>query len=128
VSITTGVRVEGLNRMVADLRAMGVEVADLKDAFATIAREAAGVTERLVPRRTGALAASARGNRAANRATVTVGYAKRVAYAHVINYGWPRHNIEPSDYVARTDAIMKPRVARIIEDGIDGLIRSKGLD
>ncbi len=121
-----GVRIEGLNKVVRDLQSLGLEVEDLKDAFGSIAAEGARLASSFAPRRTGALAASVRGNRAKNKAVVMSGRA-RVRYAGPINYGWPARSIRASWFMQRADKAMQPRALAEIENAIERKIRDKGL-
>ena len=122
----TGVEVEGLNKVVRGLLEAGVELDDLKDAFAQIASQGADAAARYAPRRTGALAATIRGNKAKNKAIVTAGRAK-VRYAGPINYGWTKRNVKSSHFMQRADADLRPRVVQMLEDNINHLLHEKGL-
>lgn len=122
----TGYQVTGLNALVRDLQAIGVEVEDLKDAFATIANEGARVASSHAPRVTGALADDIRGNRAKSKAVITAGRA-RMKYAGPINYGWKKRNIAPSGFMQKTDQEIGPRALQILEREINEIIRRKGL-
>lgn len=119
--------VEGLRETVRHLQDLGVEIDDLKDVMADIATEATDVMQGFIPTRSGALRASARGNRAKGKAIVTVGKA-RVPYAAAINYGWAARNIKPADFTGKTDRAMDDRAVQMLEAGIDKLIDKKGLD
>jgi hypothetical protein len=119
-------RVEGLSRLTRDLRAMGVEVADLKDVFGGLAREGADLASGFAPVRSGKLAASVRGNRSVNKAVVKAGSA-RVPYAAVINYGFAKRRIVASGFMQRADAVIGPEVGPRLEAEIGRLIRAKGL-
>lgn len=122
-----GYTVEGLNKVVKALVEAGVEVDDLKDAFAQIAEEAAQKASSLAPKRTGALAATVRGNRAKNKAVVTAGRAK-VKYAGAINYGWPKRGIRPSGFMQKADEAMRPDALAKLEAAVNTIISEKGLD
>lgn len=124
---TTGVRVEGLAQAVRSLKALGLEVNDLKDAFSRIATEGAERVSRHVPRRSGRLAATVRGNRAQSKAVVTIGRAS-APYAAPINYGWPARHIRAANFVAQADEEMRPVAVRLLEDEINKAIRDKGLN
>ena len=119
-----GYKVEGLNQVVRALQQMGVEVDDLKDAFAKIADQAAQVAASNAPRLTGRLAADIRGNRAKSKAVVTAGRAS-VPYAGPINYGWPKRGIEASQFMQRADEEMQPKALQLLEDEINTKIREK---
>lgn len=121
-----GFRVEGLSQVVRDLKAMGIEVDDLKAAFSEIARRGAASASSHAPRRSGRLAADIRGNRAQSKAVVTAGRAS-IPYAGPINYGWRARNIEPSGFMQKADAEMQPVAIQLLEQEINNQIRMKGL-
>lgn len=97
--MATEVRVEGLRELRRELRQAGDDLSDLKDANAKVARLVADKAAALAPRRSGALAASVRGNRAAGKAQVAAGGA-RVPYAGPIHWGWPARGIEARPFVS----------------------------
>jgi hypothetical protein len=122
-----GVRVEGLRQLVRDLKALGLEVDDLKNAFATIATEAAERIAARAPRgKTGRLAASVRGNRAQSKAVVRAGRAA-VPYAGPINYGWHKRNITPALFMQRGEQEYEPTAALRLDSELDAAITRKGL-
>jgi phage gpG-like protein len=122
----TGVHVEGLRQLVRELEGLGVEVGDLKDAFGNIARRGAEVTKGFVPQRSGRLANTVRGNRAKNKAVVTVGKAS-APYAAVINYGFPARSIKGAGFVPQTDRVMEPEAVAEITNSLNQIIRKRGL-
>lgn len=126
MALVGGVRVEGLNRLVRDLQALGLDVDDLKDVFSDIASEGARLASTFAPKRTGALAVSVRGNRSKNKAVVAAGRAK-VPYAGAINYGWPRRGIQASLFMQRADEVMRVRAVEMLDDGIKHKINERGL-
>lgn len=121
------VEVEGLRGLVRDLTDAGVEVDDLKDVFAAVAAEAAATALDFTPKKSGALRASIRGNRAKDRAVVTFGKA-RVPYAGPIFYGWPKRNITGSRTIAKTDEIMSTTAPQLLDKGLDAILAKYGLD
>ncbi|MDF1705066.1 MAG: hypothetical protein P1U38_09855 [Aeromicrobium sp.] len=121
-----GVRVEGLSQAVRALKGLGLEVEDLKNAFATIAAEATELIASKTPRRSGRLAASVRGNRAQGKAVVRSGRAS-VPYAGPINYGWRKRNIEPSLFMQRGDVEYQPKAVQRLETELEAAITRKGL-
>jgi len=121
-----GVQVEGLSRVLRQLKDLGLEVEDLKAAFAKIAAEGAERVAAHVPRKSGALAGSIRGNRAQSKAVVRAGKAA-VSYAGAINYGWPARGIEPALFMQQGDQEMQPIAVRRLEEEIEHQIRRKGL-
>lgn len=122
----TGVRVEGLSKVVRQLKALGLEIEDLKQAFGTIATEAAARISRHAPRRSGRLGGNIRGNRAQSKAVVRAGGAA-VPYAGPINYGWRARNIEPAHFMQKGEAEMQPIAVRQLETEIERQITKKGL-
>lgn len=142
MALSGGVRVEGLNRLVRDLQALGLDVDDLKEAFGDIAAEGARVASSFAPKKTGALAATVRGNRAKNKAVVSAGRA-RVKYAGAINYGWPEGKkdwsarprkrggwpigIAPSLFMQKADEVMRPFALQALDNAIEDKIRERGL-
>lgn len=121
-----GFKVTGLSSVVRSLRALGAEVDDLKDAFSKIADEGARRASGHAPKLTGRLAGTLRGNRAQSKAVVTAGRSS-VRYAGAINYGWSRRSIEPSHFMQKADAEMRPRAIEMLEDEINRQIARKGL-
>jgi hypothetical protein len=122
-----GYTVEGLSRLTRDLKAAGADVDDLKDAFAKIAKQGTDLAAGYAPKRTGRLAASIRGNRAAGKAVVTAGRAS-VKYAGPINYGFPKRNIAPSGFMQRASDEVGPKALDILQDEVNQAIRARGLD
>jgi len=121
------VRVEGLNKTLRALQSYGVEVADLKDVMAGIAREGATLASRYAPKRSGRLRGTVRGNKAKGKAVVIAGRA-RVPYAGAINYGWPSRGIKPALFMQRADKELAPRAVEMLEAGLDEAARKVGLD
>jgi len=124
---SVGFRVQGLSQVVRALKALGLEVDDLKAAFAKIAAEGAQAASGHAPRRSGRLASDIRGNRAQSKAVVTAGRGS-VPYAGPINYGWPRRNIAASGFMQAADEQMQPKALQLLEDEINRQIRAKGLN
>lgn len=120
------IQIYGLVRVVRELRGMGVEVEDLKDAFADVAQMGARTAARYAPKRTGRLAGDIRGNRATSKAVITAGRA-RVPYAGPINYGWPKRNIQASGFMQKADRAIAPYAYRRLQQGIDRAISRRGL-
>lgn len=121
-----GLKVEGLNRVVRDLQAFGLEITDLKAAFSRVAATGASVMARYVPARTGRLRGDVRGNRAKSKAVVAVGRAS-VPYAGPIQYGWAARNISPAGFFEKTDAVMDGLAVQMLEDEINNQIRKRRL-
>jgi hypothetical protein len=120
------IRVEGLNKVVRDLKAVGLEVDDLKDAFSTIAAQGARLAAHFAPFRTGTLAGDVRGNRAQSKAVVTAGRVS-VPYAGPINYGWAARNIQPAEFMQKASDAMEPIALTELDHEITRQIKKRGL-
>lgn len=116
------VRVDGLPALRRALRELGEGAEDLKDANAAVARQVAERAEQLAPRRTGRLAGSIRGNRAAGRATVLGGGAA-VPYAGPIHWGWRARGIEPALFVTNAAEQTEPAWIGTYEDALEALVQ-----
>lgn len=121
-----GIRIEGLAKVVRDLQALGLEVSDLKEAFGSIASQGAELASGFAPRSSGRLAGNVRGNKAKNKAVISVGGAS-VPYAGPINYGWRTRNIAPAGFMQKADEAMQPKAAQQLEEAINHAIRRKNL-
>jgi hypothetical protein len=115
----------GVPELNQDLKALMTQFHDLA-VMRDIAQQTAQLARSFAPSDSGALRASIKGNKAKNKATVKAG-SKKVPYAAVINYGWPRRNIKPSMFLQRAEAAMKPRIPKILDDAIKRLIHEGGL-
>lgn len=122
------VKLEGVSRLVRTLREAEGKLDDLKDVNAKIATLAAVAIAAEAPRRSGRLAASVRGNRAARRATVSAGRAS-VPYAGPVHWGWPRRRppakggpIAPNEFGVRGLERIEPTAERLYIDGIQRIL------
>lgn len=122
-----GVRVQGLDRVVRDLKRLGVEVEDLRAAFTKIGQEAVPIYQAVTPRKTGRLAGSYRASRARNKAVLYVGSAA-VPYAAAIQYGYPARNIAARRYVEQGDRVAAPQVTATLDEEVTRLIQRLDLD
>lgn len=119
------VRVDGLGKLRRELRRMGDDLADLKAANAAAAATVAAAAASRAPRRSGRLAASVRGNRAAGRATVAAGGAA-VPYAGPIHYGWPARGIPGRPFVTDAAQATEPTWLPAYEAAIAGVVDTVG--
>lgn len=120
-----GVRIEGLQQTIKALESLGVEVADLKAAFAKIGDEAQNKATSFAPKASGALVRSIKVSKSKNRVNIKAGSAK-VKWAGVQNYGWPARNISGSRFMQRTDSAIAPSVVPTLERELTTLINEKG--
>lgn len=99
------------------MRAAGVELAELKAVHSEVAALVAQRAKVRTPRRSGRLASTVRGNKAAARATVSAGRAA-VPYANPIHWGWPARGIEAQPWLSDTATDTEPQWLRLFEAGI----------
>lgn len=123
---TSGIYVQGLRDLTRALERAGVDVEELKDVMGAIATKATNVMQPFIPSRSGALRASARGNRAKGKAVVTIGKA-RTPYANPIQWGWPSRNIKGARFVERTDDVMETIAPQMLEAGWAAIAERHGL-
>lgn len=116
--MTNALYVVGGKRFVATMRKAGADLDELREVNAQAGRIAAPAVRRLVPRRTGTLAASIRTG-ATKRAGVIRSGRKSVPYAGVINYGWPAHHIKGVQYANYGVAATEPQWTRLYKDFVD---------
>jgi hypothetical protein len=122
------VRVTGINELARSMRQLGAHFDDLNDAFSTIARQGARLASEFAPVRTGRLAKGLRGTKTQkNKAVVRVALKSVNEYAGVINYGWPKRNIQASEFMQKADAALLPYALDLIERDARAAIRSRGL-
>jgi hypothetical protein len=115
------VKVTGLRQLRAAMKKAGDDLADFKDANAAVATLIASAASSAAPRRTGRLAASGRGNRAAGRAVVQFGGA-RLRYAGPIHWGWPARHIIARPFASDAAVSTQPRWLPIYEDTVAKII------
>jgi len=94
------IKIKGLREVTRSLDQYKGAVDDLKEANANIGSKVSKDAVAISPKKTGSLARTIKSNRAKNTIQIKAGGA-RVAYAGVIEYGWPDHNIEPQSYLRR---------------------------
>lgn len=101
------VRVEGLGALVKTLKAAEDNLEDLKAANQTASRIVLEEARHKAPRRTGALAATGRVNKAAKKANVMFGSA-RVPYANPVHWGWAARHIKAQPFVTTAATSTQP--------------------
>jgi len=122
------VKVQGVNELAKAMRQLGVKFDDLNDAFSTIAQQGARLTSEFAPYRTGRLSRAVRGTKTQkNKAVVRVDLKKASDYGGVINYGWPKRNIQASEFMQKADAALLPYAINLIERDAQEAIRRRGL-
>lgn len=121
-----GIQITGLRQVVRDLEKLGVSVEDLKAAFGEISSQVVQEAGRIVPVRSGRLAASIRPAKTKNKAVVRAGTAG-APYAGAINYGWPSRGIEATEFLTKPANSHEAEFARMIDRNLQDLIRRYGL-
>lgn len=121
------IRVEGLTKVTRQLKLLGLEIDDLKDAFSMVAAQGARLAAYFAPKRTGTLAGDIRGNRAQSKAVVTAGRVS-VPYAGPINYGWADRGIKPALFMQQASDAMEPVAFAELDHEITKQIKKRGLE
>lgn len=122
---TESIRIDGINKVVRDLKRFGVEVADLKTSFNRIGNIVVKEAQSLTPTLTGRLAASIRASKTQNKAEVRAGGA-RVPYAGVQHYGG-YNGITGSFYLTKAIGNKQNEVINTMESELNSLIGRLGL-
>jgi len=124
--VATGTRVEGLSKVLRDLKQLGLDVDDFKESFGAIASRGAALAASFVNSKTGRLAGTVRGNKARNKSVILAGRSS-VRYAGAQNYGWARRNIDPQRFMQRADEQLKDRLPTMLEQELSDKIQRRGL-
>lgn len=115
-------QLKGASELARGLRKAGVDMKDLrqvnKEAAQIVVPEAKGLAPKGT---TGRLAASVRAGATQKAGVVRVG-SKRVPYAGVINYGWPKHNIKPTLFANRAAKNTEPQWTKLYADAVQKII------
>ncbi len=87
--MTASIRVEGLSRTIGQLKKLGVESSDLKEAWQPVGRDVVERARKWTPMQKdgGALRESVRASKRQNGVTIRAGYAGRVSYAQYVHWG-----------------------------------------
>lgn len=120
------VYIKGLNEAIRALRNAGDDMGDLKEANGELASTISSKASALAPRRTGALASTIRGNRAAKKVQIKAGNAA-VPYAGPIEYGWQRRNIRPRAYLRTAAFKDRDYIKQTYENNIRKVINKYNL-
>jgi hypothetical protein len=113
--------VEGGRRLRSTLRAAAGDLEDLKSVHETVSRMVAAAAKARAPHRSGRLAASGRGSRAAGMAVVRFGSA-RVPYAGPIHYGWPKRNITAQPFAVDAAHETEPAWTEVYLSELDKIL------
>ena len=116
-----GAKIVGAKELRRTLKQAGVDMNDPKDVMASIANLVVGEASRKAPRRTGALAASGRGNRALARAQIIFGGA-RLRYAGPIHWGWPARGIRARPFASDAAKATEPQWTELYLQGVQKII------
>ena len=111
---------DSLNKLARDLES-NIELN--KELSTTLSQKASA----LAPRLTGALASSVQGNPSAEKAQILAGSAA-VPYAGVIEYGWPKKNIQAQPYLTTTVNNNLGYIVAKYQNSITGMIKQYNLN
>ena len=117
----------GLREVQRDLNKLGDDTKnEMKDTHKAAAEVVVMGAKRLVPYRTGALAASIRALATKSSGRVRAGSAS-VPYAGPIHFGWPARAIKPNPFIYDALDDRRDDIRELYEERIDELIRNYGL-
>ena len=111
---------DSLNKMARDLES-NIELN--KELSTTLSQKASA----MAPKLTGALASSIVGNPSAEKAQILAGSAA-VPYAGVIEYGWPKKNIQAQPYLTTTVNNNLGYIVAKYQNSITGIIKQYNLN
>lgn len=100
-TLKKGMRVDGLPRLRRELRRAGVDLGELKAANLAAANTVLPHAKIAVPVLTGAMKSTMRASGIASGGVIRAGYKKRVPYAPVIHFGWPKRQIRAQPWISR---------------------------
>lgn len=115
------VRVEGARELRAALRRARGDLSEMKAANAAALAVVVPAAAVRAPRRSGRLAGSIRGNRAAGRARISAGGAA-VPYAEPIHWGWEARNIKAQPFVLEAAVETEPVWTRAYKEEVDRIV------
>jgi hypothetical protein len=120
------VRVEGARELRRELRALGADLGELTAANRRIAElvvpRARAMSPNTSGRGTGRLAESIAARATRTQARIS----SRLVYAPVIEYGWPAHGIEPTQFVQRAIEESRDAVVAAYQDELGRIIEKHG--
>lgn len=120
------IQIKGARELRRKLSAIDGAIDDLKAVHLEAARMVESAAVGLVPVRSGRLRDTIRSSGTKTGARVRAGF-KRIPYAGVIHFGWPRRNIEPQPFLY--DALDKRRrqVLDVYDERLNELLRRHDL-
>jgi len=117
----TGVEVQGARALRNQLRAVGVDLADLKRAHASVASMIVARSRSSAPIATGALAASVRGSGQAGAAMLRAGRSA-LPYANPIHWGWPARRIPARPWLWDTVQDQQKQIVDVYQSAVQALL------
>lgn len=120
--VESGIYVQGLNEMVAGLKAMGADE-ELRAINLKVGNIVVREAQARVPVRSGALKGSIKTSRQLSGVVVTAGTGQRIPYANAINWGWfydrknfIYKNIKPTQFMNKAAARVRDVVGKMYLD------------
>ncbi|KFI90944.1 bacteriophage protein, PF04883 family [Bifidobacterium saguini DSM 23967] len=120
---SASIQLKGAGQLARGLKKAGVDMKDLRDINKQAAQVVAPEAKRLAPKgKSGNLAKSVRAGATQKAGVIRAGSKKRVPYAGVINYGWPKHNIKPTRFANQAAKNTEPQWTRLYEEAVRKII------
>lgn len=116
----TGDKVEvvGLERLKATMRGVASQLADMTSTNREVANLNRASSSSRAPRKSGRLAGSLRGVGTPDEANVE----SSLAYAGVIHYGWPGHNIRANPFAEKAVTDTEAQQVNVYERRLEALV------
>ena len=119
------IKVSGLNKLVRDLKVIGVPAKEISQAGAEAGEIVAAEARTLVPVKTGALRSTIRVAKQQRRIIVRAGSA-RVPYANPIHWGWFRRGILPNPFFSKALKLNIEEIYTRYFENLDKLVTKYG--
>lgn len=119
------IKVSGLNKLVRDLKVIGVPAKEIAQAGTEAGEIVAAEARTLVPVKTGALKSTIRVAKQQRRIVVRAGNA-RVPYANPIHWGWFRRGILPNPFFSKALKLNIEEIYTRYFDNLDKLVTKYG--
>lgn len=114
---------KGLRTAASQFRAAGVDMQQLKGAYKKMAGVVKTNVGHVVPVKNGDLKRTIRASATQKSGVVRAG-TKKVVYAGVINYGWPKRNIKAQNFMQNGLAMSEAEVISLYAQAIDDALKS----
>lgn len=114
---------KGLRTAAAQFRATGADMQQLKSSYKKMAGVVKNNVGHVVPVRSGTLKRTLRASATQKSGVVRAG-TKKVVYAGVINYGWPKHNIKAQNFMQTGLSMSEAEIISLYAQAMDDALKT----